>query len=559
MPISERLASLIESAIGLEEEAKELTGQINAIEEKADLSSPALTGTPTAPTPAPGDDSTKIATTAYVLDAIVAGDPTTASNVGAGDGLFKAKVSQDLQFKTLVAGTNITLTPGTNDITIDATGGSGATQALDNLTTTAINADLVPDTDITRVVGSYAKRFVEAHVQDVIASTVRSQDSAISVNADGRTLTDVSNNPKFGWGNANLSAFNYKINDVADPVDTQDAATKNYVDNAIPAPGANTTLSNLGTTDINAALIFNDAADTTIRTKDNASAPTTGLTIKTGSGIGQDSGGLQIFSGDSNTGASGGVTIFAGSAAAGFAGNIDITGGNGDSGGAATITGGNGNTGEGGAATLRSGDSTSNNSGAAVVRSGNAPGATSGDVLLRTGTGLTRGQVRVMDGSEGTAGQVLMSTDTQGRVAFSSGATLGWQKYTFSYTDFAVAAVDAFVTVKTLAAGEIMEFCVIKHSTQFVSGNGATLVTAKIRFNDTDHSLSGELDVLNAVGTAPSINYTATSMTDSGGLIYSISFSGTDTIDLHLNSDANLDGLTAGDIDVWIKTSKLTL
>jgi len=36
----------------------------------APLASPALTGTPTAPTPTAGDDSTKIATTAFVQDAI---------------------------------------------------------------------------------------------------------------------------------------------------------------------------------------------------------------------------------------------------------------------------------------------------------------------------------------------------------------------------------------------------------------------------------------------------------------------------------------------------------
>lgn len=37
-----------------------------ALDDKADLASPALTGTPTAPTPTAGDDSTKIATTAFV-------------------------------------------------------------------------------------------------------------------------------------------------------------------------------------------------------------------------------------------------------------------------------------------------------------------------------------------------------------------------------------------------------------------------------------------------------------------------------------------------------------
>lgn len=40
------------------------------LEKKADLNSPHFTGEPTAPTPATGDDSTRIATTEFVKDAI---------------------------------------------------------------------------------------------------------------------------------------------------------------------------------------------------------------------------------------------------------------------------------------------------------------------------------------------------------------------------------------------------------------------------------------------------------------------------------------------------------
>lgn len=47
-------------------------GVFSALADKAPLESPSLTGTPTAPTPAASDDSTNIATTAFVNDAIEA-------------------------------------------------------------------------------------------------------------------------------------------------------------------------------------------------------------------------------------------------------------------------------------------------------------------------------------------------------------------------------------------------------------------------------------------------------------------------------------------------------
>jgi hypothetical protein len=72
---------------------------------------------------------------------------TTASNIGTGAGqVFKQKTGSTLELKTIKAGTNITVTNNTNDITIDASGsGSGANQFLSNLTSpTAINQDLIP-------------------------------------------------------------------------------------------------------------------------------------------------------------------------------------------------------------------------------------------------------------------------------------------------------------------------------------------------------------------------------------------------------------------------------
>jgi hypothetical protein len=53
------------------------------------------------------------------------GEANTASNLGAGTGLFAAKSGVDLQFKSLVAGSGVTLSNTSTTVTISATGGGG--------------------------------------------------------------------------------------------------------------------------------------------------------------------------------------------------------------------------------------------------------------------------------------------------------------------------------------------------------------------------------------------------------------------------------------------------
>src|SRR5690606_25089282 len=53
------------------------------------------------------------------------GEVNTASNIGAGVGVFASKLGADLQFKSLVAGLGITLTPSGNEIEIESAGGGG--------------------------------------------------------------------------------------------------------------------------------------------------------------------------------------------------------------------------------------------------------------------------------------------------------------------------------------------------------------------------------------------------------------------------------------------------
>lgn len=65
------------------------------------------------------------------------GEANTASNLTGGFGLFSAKSGVDLQFKSLVAGAGIAITSGANTLTIAATGGSaGEANTASNLGTT---------------------------------------------------------------------------------------------------------------------------------------------------------------------------------------------------------------------------------------------------------------------------------------------------------------------------------------------------------------------------------------------------------------------------------------
>jgi hypothetical protein len=65
-------------------------------------------------------------TSDLTIDASGGGEVNTSSNVGTGEDVFKQKTGVDFEFKTLTAGTGVTLTAGTNDVTIAASGGAGS-------------------------------------------------------------------------------------------------------------------------------------------------------------------------------------------------------------------------------------------------------------------------------------------------------------------------------------------------------------------------------------------------------------------------------------------------
>lgn len=65
------------------------------------------------------------------------GEANTASNLGAGEGLYASKVGADLRFKSLVAGTNVSLSSDGDTVTIYATGGGGGSGTVTSVGLTA--------------------------------------------------------------------------------------------------------------------------------------------------------------------------------------------------------------------------------------------------------------------------------------------------------------------------------------------------------------------------------------------------------------------------------------
>jgi len=134
------------------------------------------------------------------------GEVNTASNVGAGDGVFKQKTGVDLEFKTLIAGTNVTLTPGVDDVTIDSSGG-GASTFL----------------GLSDTPGTYSGNSGKIPVVNVGETALEFSDSPITIDFENiltATSTAATQNPT-GLGDANQIQveFGPAQNSGSDPVE----------------------------------------------------------------------------------------------------------------------------------------------------------------------------------------------------------------------------------------------------------------------------------------------------------------------------------------------------
>ena len=313
------------------------------------------------------------------------GEVNTASNVGGGSGLFKQKSGVDLQFYTLAAGSGVSLTQVGDTIQIDSTVVPGESNTASNVGggSGLFKQKVGVDLQFYTLAAGAGVSLTQVGDTVQIASTVVPGESNTASNVGGgsglfKQKTGV--NLEF----YTLAAgSNITLTQVGDTI--QIAST---------ASGANTTLSNLGVTAINSSLV--SAADNTL----DLGSPTNRWSNIHG----------QVISGYSQIGwrdfatalpilnmfATAFLTATNGAFISGPHQNLGVT---------YDAFGFRGRNANAGVASLP-----------IIIATGNGgTGANSGGILFQTGTSTaTRGKIQFKDGTEGTAGHVWTSTDTNG-------------------------------------------------------------------------------------------------------------------------------------------------
>ena len=111
------------------------------------------------------------------------GEINDGVNVGTGDGVFKQKTGVDLEFKTLIGGTNVTITNNADDLTINASGGGGGA-TLRNVSSADVFS--TADETINCTSGTFTVTLPTASgIQGTVFTLVNSGTGNITLDANG--------------------------------------------------------------------------------------------------------------------------------------------------------------------------------------------------------------------------------------------------------------------------------------------------------------------------------------------------------------------------------------
>lgn len=226
----------------------------------APLASPGLTGTPTSPTPANNSTPAAIATTQYVEDHTGTGEENTSSNSGAGAGIALPKSGVDLPFKSLIGGSSIDITQEADTITINSTASASGEANTASSKGGGIELTLVKDfVDLPFKTLAAGTNVTIDDALDVI--TINSSASGGATNLgytpavnQGTVTSDTGTDAVIPEAGVNagllIPADKTKLNDLATTYEPIKSADDNYVTDAEKIVIGNTSGTNTGDQDL---------------------------------------------------------------------------------------------------------------------------------------------------------------------------------------------------------------------------------------------------------------------------------------------------------------------
>ena len=193
-------------------------------------------------------------------------------------------------------------------------------------------------------------------------------------------------------------------------------------------------------------------------------------------------------------------------------------------------------------------------------------GATSG-ILNTDGSGVlsastfgsldpltTKGDIFVY--SSGDTARFAVGSDDQVLTA-ASGETAGidwtdrnpkWTKYTVSSADLSTAGTTFSVTIFSLAAAEVIDDVIVKHTTAF-SGGSISAYTVEVGTSADKDRFMTPFDVFQSVSGTRAKTSSTTQVPNFGTT--------TDVVVTATSTGDNLNAATAGSVDVYVRTSTL--